>query len=164
MKHITKNEIFLLEELVKKEFSSKYKDSVLGILWTLLRPLLMMIILTIIFSTIFGGGITNYPIYFLCGRCMFDFFNGGNGAAMNSLKGNKNILQRTAAPKYIFVFGGIISEILNFMITIIVLIFVMIVTHCPFYLTMPLSIIPIIALLLIFQKQIMKISLGGGIK
>ena len=64
MSSIKKNDIFLLEEIVKKNFSSKYKDSVLGVMWTILSPLLMMALFTIIFSTIFGRNIENFPVYF----------------------------------------------------------------------------------------------------
>jgi len=141
------NELFLLGEIVKKNFSAKYKDSTLGILWTVLNPLLMMALFTIMFSTIFGGRIHNYPFYFLCGRCLFTFFSGASIVSMHALKGNKNILQRTPAPKYIFVLGGIISEFLNFIISLILLVGVMIITHAPFYWnTIPFSIIPVISL------------------
>lgn len=144
---INENSLFLLEEVVKRNFASKYKDSVLGIFWSILRPLLMMVLLTIIFSTLFRWEIMNYPVYLLSGRCLFDFFSGATGFCMNALNGNKNILQKTAAPKYIFILGCVISEFLNFFITIIILIGVMIVTKNPFYFNiMPLSIIPIFSL------------------
>lgn len=147
MNLINNNDLFLLEEIVKKNFAAKYKDSVLGIFWTILRPLLMMILFTILFSTIFGRGVAHYPVYFLCGRCIFDFFNNSIYISMNSINGNRSILKRTAAPKYIFVLGGILSEFINFLITVIILICVMIVTNTPFYFTiMPFSVIPIISL------------------
>lgn len=149
MKFIKKNEIFLLEEIIKKNFSAKYKESVLGILWTILSPLLLMALFTIIFSTIFKRNIDNFPVYFLCGWCVFNFFSGTVTVTMNSIKGNKTILQRTAAPKYIFVIGGIISEFLNFIIMFILLLCAMIVTGAPFYFpVMLLSIIPVISLLI----------------
>lgn len=142
-----KNNLFLLEEIVKKNFSSKYKDSVIGIFWSVLRPLLTMILLTIIFSTIFGKAIVNYPVYFLSARSVFEFFSASTNTAMRSLKSNKNILTRTAAPKYIFVVGSVISEILNLGIKLIILVFVMIATNAPFHFeTIPLAIIPILTL------------------
>lgn len=146
MNLINKNNIFLLKLLVKRDFSSKYKDSVLGILWSIIRPLLMMIILTIIFSTMFQGSISNYPVYLLSGRCIFTFFTGAISVAMNSIASNRNILQKTASPKHIYVMSGILSEFLNFIISLILLFIIMIVTRTPFYfLIMPLSIIPIIS-------------------
>lgn len=149
MNLINKNEIFLLEEIVKRNFSSKYKDSVLGIFWSVLKPLLLMIILTIVFSAFFKGMVENYPVYLLSGRCIFDFFSGAIGVSTVAIRTNKNILQKTPAPKYIFILGSVISEFLNFIITLIILLGVMVVTKNPFYLTiMPLSIIPIISLLI----------------
>lgn len=107
-----------------------------------------MILLTIIFSTIFGSQIENYPVYFLTGKCIYDFFSLGTTVAMLSLKSNENILKKTAPPKYIFVLAGVFSEFLNFIITLVILVVVMIVTNVQFpFLTIPLAIIPIIALL-----------------
>lgn len=149
MNFIKKNDLFLLEEIVKRNFSSKYKDSVLGILWTILSPLLMMALFTIIFSTIFGSRIENFQVYFLCGWCLFNFFTSSITASMNSLKGNKNILQRTPAPKFIFILGGIISELLNLIIMLILLVIVMFITHAPFHTSiMIFSVIPLISLLI----------------
>ena len=148
MKYINENNLFLLGELIKKNFLSKYKDSVLGVVWTVLNPLLMTILLTIIFSTVFGRNIENYPIYYLSGRSIFVFFNGGVVAGMNSILGNKNILQKTSAPKHIFVLGSIFSEFITFIIYLILIFGVMIVTHAKFYPTMPLAIIPLFSLIL----------------
>ena len=79
------SEHFLLKQLIKKNFTAKYKDSLLGILWSFINPLLTMLLLTAIFSTIFSGNIANYPVYFLAGRCLFDFFSAGTKIAMNSI-------------------------------------------------------------------------------
>lgn len=149
MSLIKKNELFLLEEIVKKNFSSKYKDSVLGIFWTILSPLLLMALFTILFSTFFSQNIENFPIYFLCGWCLYMFFSSSVNASMNVLKGNKGILQRTPAPKHIFVLGGIISEFLNLLIMFALLTCVIIIFQAPlnFYLV-PFSLIPIISLVL----------------
>lgn len=148
MKFIKKNEIFLLEEIVKKNFSSKYKDSVLGILWTILSPLFMMALFTIIFSTLFKSKIDNFQVYFLCGWCIYMFFTTSVGGSMMALKGNSNILKRTPAPKYIFVLGTIIAEFLNFLIMMLLLIAIMILTHSSFWPTIPLAVIPILSLLI----------------
>ncbi len=147
---IKKERLFLLEETVKKNFSAKYKDSFLGILWSVLKPLLIMILLTIIFSTLFGNRVENYPVYFLSGKCIYDFFTTATNLSMNSMKSNQNILKTTSAPKYIFVVGSVLSEFINFIITLIILILVMIITKATFYFTIiPLSVIPIISLLMI---------------
>ena len=146
---ITKDKLFLLREIVEKNFASKYKDSVLGIIWAVLNPLLMVALFTILFSTIFGRSIENYAVYFLCGWSVFSSFNRSISSSMSSLKGNKNILKRTTAPKYIFVLGSILSELLNFIIVLMLLVSVMIITHAPFHLPVMLfSIIPFASLLI----------------
>lgn len=148
MEILKNNNIFLLEEVVKKDFAAKYKGSVLGILWSVLRPLFIMILLTIIFSTIFGR-IDNYPVYLLSGRCIFIFFTSATNASIRSLKGNKNIIKKTSAPKYIFTLGGVISEFINFLISLVILAAVMVVTNAPFYpVTSLIAIIPITALIM----------------
>ncbi len=149
MNILNTNHLFLLHELVKKNFSSKYKDSSLGILWSLLRPLLIMMVFTIVFSTVFGRTIKNYPVYYLVGRTVLDFFNGSITSSMNALRGNRNILIQTAAPKHIFVLASVITEFLNYLISLILVVGVMIATHAPFYFnTIPYMIIPVISLIL----------------
>lgn len=147
MNFFNKNEFFLLEEIVKNNFSSKYKDSVLGILWSVLNPLLMMILFTILFSTTFGPSIEFFAVYFLAGKCIFDYFSNTVSMSMYAIKGKKNILETTSAPKYVFIIGGIISELMNLIISVLILIAVMIVLNVPFHLDlMALSIIPIISM------------------
>lgn len=152
MNLVNDNTLFLLEEIVKKNFAAKYKGSVLGILWSILKPLLIMILLTIIFSTLFGSRIENYPVYLLSGKCIFDFFNAATNVSMMSLKLNINILKRTAAPKFVFPLGAVISEFFNFIITLVILVGVMIVTKAQFYfVTSVIAIIPIISLIMMIM-------------
>ena len=155
MNLIKKNDLFLLEEIVKKNFLSKYKESVLGVMWTILSPLLMMALFTIVFSTLFSRNIENFAVYFLCGWCLFQFFTASISASMDSLKTNKSILKRTPAPKYIFVLGGILSEFLNFLITLILLMIIMFITNAPFY--FPILFCSIVPIILLF---IMIVGLG----
>ncbi|WP_405304193.1 ABC transporter permease [Methanobrevibacter sp.] len=146
MNLIKKNEFFLLTEIVKKNFSAKYKDSVLGIFWSVLQPLCMAIIFTVVFSTLFSRSIEYYPVYLLCGKAMFDFFSASTNLCINAIRGNKSILLQTSAPKHIFIIGAVISEFLNFIIDSALVIAVIFVLGAPFYpQTMPLSIIPVIS-------------------
>ena len=73
---------FLLQQLVKRDFTSKYKDSVLGIAWSFFNPLLIMLVFTAIFSMLFGRQIENYPVYFLSGRLIYDFYSAGTKDSM----------------------------------------------------------------------------------
>ena len=133
---------FLLKQLVKKNLTSKYKDSSLGILWSFFNPLLTMIVFTVIFSMLFGRNIENYPVYFLSGRLLYDFFSSGSKGAMNSIKRNSGILKKIYVPKYMFAISAVCYEFVNFLISFVILFGVMIVTGAPFHWTLILSIIP----------------------
>ena len=138
---------FLLKELVKKDLTSKYKDSVLGILWGFFNPLLIMLVFTAIFSMLFGRSIENYPVYFLSGRIIFDFYNAGTKGAMRSIKRNQNLIKKIYVPKYMFSVSTICYEFINFLISFVILFGVMIITGASFHWTIIVSIIPMFFLL-----------------
>ena len=140
---------FLLTELVKKNLTSKYKDSILGILWSFFNPLLTMLVFTAIFSFLFGKNIENYPVYFLSGRIIFDFFNSGTKGAMKSIKQNAGILKKIYVPKRMFVISSILFEFVNFLISLGILFGIMIVTHAPFYSTLLYMVIPIFLVIIL---------------
>ena len=123
---------FLLKELVKKDLTSKYKDSILGILWSFLNPLLIMLVFTAIFSMLFGRQIENYPVYFLTGRVIFDFYNAGTKGAMRSIKRNANLLKKIYVPKYMFSVSAICYEFVNFLISMVIL-FLIILSIIPMF-------------------------------
>ena len=143
------SENFLLKQLIKKNFTSKYKDSVLGILWSFLNPLITMAILTVIFSALFARTIENFPVYFMAGRCILDFFNAGTKASMTSIKRNRGILQKIYVPRYIFALANICSEFLNFLISVFIMVMIMIATQSPFYVTSIYAVLPIVPLILL---------------
>ena len=144
-----KNYSFLLTELIKRDISGKYKDSTLGLFWSFLNPLLSMIVLTMVFSQFFGGSIPNFPVYLLSGKLVFDLFANATTGAMNSIKGNSEIIKKIYVPKYMFSVGIVCSEFINFLISLVVLIAVMIVTRAPFYLSLLYSPIPLFFLILL---------------
>lgn len=145
---LNRNNLFLLEELVKKNFSARYKDSYLGILWTVISPLLTMIILTIVFSTIFDRTVENYPVYLLSGRLVFRYFSGTCSSSMSVLRANTSILLQKNVPKYIFILATLISEFMDLLICLGLLCVVMVATGAQFHYTIPFSIIPLISLLI----------------
>ena len=145
------SENFLLKQIIRKNFTTKYKDSALGILWSFFNPLITMALLTAIFSSVFTRSIENFPVYFLTGRCVIDFFNSGTKIAMTSLKKNRSILNKIYMPRYIFAVGGVCSEFINFLMTLIVIIVIMIVTRAPFYPLAVFSVIPIGILFLLIM-------------
>lgn len=140
---------FLLTELVKRNLTSKYKDSVLGILWSFFNPLLTMLVFTAIFSMLFGRNISNYPVYYLAGRVVFDFFNHGTKGAMNSIRRNANLLKKIFVPKRMFAISAVCYEFVNFLISFIILFVVMIITGAPFHWTLIVSVIPLIFLVIL---------------
>ena len=139
---------FLLKQLVKRDLTSKYKDSVLGIIWSFINPLCIMLIFTAIFSVLFRFQIKNFPVYFLTGRVIYEFFIAATKGAMQSIRGNASILKKIYVPRYMFAISSISYEFINFLISLIILLGVMLLTHAEFHLTIFLSIIPIAFLVL----------------
>ncbi|MEW6011409.1 MAG: ABC transporter permease [Euryarchaeota archaeon] len=140
---------FLLNQLIKRDIQTKYRRSVLGIFWSFLEPLLTMIVLTIIFSTLFRGfGIDNYPVYLLSGRLIFNFFAGGSSAAMVSIRSNAGILKTIYVPKYIYPLATIAANFITFTLSLVVLFLVMLATNVDFTIYMIFAVLPIIALIL----------------
>ena len=62
----------LLQQFVKRDFKTKYRRSVLGILWSVLNPLGMMLVMSVVFSHLFRAGIENFPVYLMCGQLVFN--------------------------------------------------------------------------------------------
>ena len=123
---------FLLIELVKRDISVKYRGSALGLLWSLLNPLLTMIVIATVFEFFFGPYIEYFPVYVLTGRLAFSFFSVSTKSAMNSIKSGSAIIKKIYVPKYIYALAGVLSEAINLIISMIVLVGVMIAIGCPF--------------------------------
>lgn len=140
---------FLLRELVKRDISGKYKDSTLGLLWSLLNPFLSMIVLTMVFSLIFSGSIEYFPVYLLSGKLVFDLFANASTGCMNSIKNNSEIIKKIYVPKYMFSVGIVCSEFINFLISLIVLVAVMIYLRVPFHFALIYSPIPVFFILVL---------------
>lgn len=146
---IYKENKFLLSELIKRDINVKYKDSTLGLLWSFFNPLLTMIVLTMVFSLIFAGKIENFPVYLLSGKLLFDLFANATQASMNSIKFNADIIKKIHVPKYMFTIGNVCSEFINFLISLIVLVLVMIATGAPFYFSLIYAPIPVFFLIIL---------------
>ncbi|MGV8144838.1 MAG: ABC transporter permease [Methanothermobacter sp.] len=144
---------YLLSELVKRDIKIKYRRSVLGIFWSFVEPLLFMIVLTIIFSTLFKHSIPNYPVYLLTGRLAFTFYSAGTSASLRSIITNGATIKKLYVPKYIFALSSVLSNLVTFLLSLIVLLMVMIATNAPFTLYIFTSIIPII-LLVVFTTGV----------
>lgn len=111
----------LLAELVKKDIKLKYRNSYLGVVWTLLEPLLTMIVLTLVFSKLLGKGTQDFPVYILTGRLLYSFFSGGTKAALKSVRSNASMIKKVYVPKYMYPFASVLSGYVIFLISLIVL-------------------------------------------
>ncbi len=145
----------LLIELVSRDIKNKYRRSVLGVLWTLLNPLLMMIVLSIVFSNLFKFDIENYPVYILSGQVIYNFFSEATQSAMSAIINNESLLKKVYIPKYMFVFSLVLSSIINVLASHCAMLIVMIATGVELSWTMILFFVPIIFLALF--------SLGVGL-
>ena len=113
---------FLLMELVKKGIKLRYRRSYLGIVWSLLEPLLMMIVLTFIFGTLLGRGDKTFPIYILCGRLCFTCFSTITKSCLKSIRSNAGMIKKVYVPKYLYPLSEAIYNYIIFLISLIVLV------------------------------------------
>lgn len=111
---------FLFEELVKRDFKRKYKRTVLGMVWSVLAPLMTLMVLKIVFSTFFGRTIPHYTIYLFCGTLLFSFYRESTYSGMVSLVNNASIFTKINVPKYIFLLSSNVSGLINFTLSLLV--------------------------------------------
>lgn len=108
-----KQYFFVIRELTSREIKRKYSRSYLGIVWSVLNPLLMMIVLSTIFTQIFSRSIENYPIYYLSGYILWQMFTTSTNAAMTTLVDNKQMLIKVRLPMEVFVLARVYTALVN---------------------------------------------------
>lgn len=121
--------IELLKQLVLKDIKLKYRRSYLGYIWSILNPLLMMIVLTVVFSNLFKFDIPNFSAYLLTGQLIFGFVSEATSSSVTAIVHNASLIKKTYVPKYIFVLSKITSSLVNMLFAMIALILVMIFTQ-----------------------------------
>ncbi len=114
-----KQYFFVVRELVSREIKRKYSRSKLGILWSVLNPLLSMAVISMIFSTLFKRSIENFPIYYLTGFIIWSLFTTATNTAMTSLVDNKVLLLQVKLPKVIFPISRVYTAFVNFLYSLI---------------------------------------------
>ncbi len=119
----------LLEQLVVKDIKLKYRRSFLGYLWSILNPLMIMMIMVVVFSNMFRFDIQNYPVYLIIGQTIFNFVNESTNQAMWSIIGNASLLKKTYVPKYIFTFSKVTSSLVNMIFALGAMLIVFVVCH-----------------------------------
>lgn len=137
---------YLIKQLVLRDFKTKYKRSVLGILWSFLNPLLMMTVQYIVFSTLFKSSVPNFALYLMVGIVCFNYFSECAGMCLNSITGNASLITKVYVPKYIYPVSRMLSSGINLLLSFIPLILVMIFTHVDFSVSIILLPIPIVCL------------------
>lgn len=145
----------LLKELVRRDVKTKYRRSVLGILWSVLNPLGMMIIMSIVFSHVFRANIENFPVYLMCGQLIFNFFNEASTIAMSAILGNSSLIKKVYVPKYLFPVSKVCSCFVNLITSFIALVIVIIATGTKLSWTVVLVVLPVLYVFLF--------SLGMGL-
>lgn len=111
---------FLFEELVKRDFKKKYKRTVLGMAWSILSPLLTLLVMKLVFTQFFGRTMEHYTIYLFCGNLVFACFSDSTREGMSSLMGNAAIFSKVNVPKYLFLFSKNVQTLINFALTLVV--------------------------------------------
>ena len=124
----------LIRALVERDLKVRYRRSMIGFLWSMLQPLLMMMVLHLVFSSIFnfrGDGIRNYPVYALSGILFWNFFQQGIVTSMNSLRTNAHILQKLPVPMAVFPIASVISGLVNLLLAMVPLLGILVYTGHP---------------------------------
>lgn len=121
----------LLKNLISRELKKQYRTSVLGYAWCVLNPLLMMVIMTVVFSRMFSNSISNFPVYLFCGRMVYSFVTGGAGTIMRSLQSNGSLMRKTRVPYYIFPLASFSSAFVDLMFTLVAFALVLLFTSTP---------------------------------
>jgi len=123
---------FLLQQLVMRDIKLKYRRSFLGYLWSILNPLMIMLVMTAVFSTMFKRTIENFPVYLLTGRLFFDFMTESTKHSMNTVTGNAALIKKAYVPTYIFVVAEVTSSLVNCLFSLGALFIVMVFTQTAF--------------------------------
>ncbi len=108
-----KQYFFVIRELTSREIKRKYSRSYLGVVWSVLNPILMMTVLSAIFTQMFERSIENYPIYYLTGYIVWHMFTNATNAAMTTLVDNKNMLIKVRLPMEVFVLARVYTALVN---------------------------------------------------
>ena len=145
----------LVKQLVSRDIKLKYRRSVLGYLWSVLNPLLTMIVMTIVFSNFFKFSINNFPVYLLSGQVVFSVFSLSTSSCCFTIIENSALLKKTYVPKYIFVFSKVTSCFIDYLFSLAALILVMLFTKSNFSIYTLLFIVP--------SFEIYIFSLGVGL-
>ena len=109
---------FLFTELTKRDFKLKYKGTVLGMFWSLLSPLLQLLVMRLVFTEFFGRSTPYYSTYLFSGLIIFNYYTESTKGSINALSTNRSIILKVKTPKYLFLLSRNVSALINFLIII----------------------------------------------
>ena len=120
-------DMYVLQTLVGRDFKLKYRRSVIGVLWSILNPLLMMVVLSAVFSFFLRfGSIENFPLYLILGMTLFNFMSGATSSAMSSIIDASSLIKKVRVNKILFPLQKVTFELTNFATSLVAVAIVMI--------------------------------------
>lgn len=139
---------FVIQELVAREIRRKYSRSKLGIIWSVLNPLLSMTVLSLIFSTMFRKSIENYPVYYLTGFLIWNFFTTATNTAMTALADNQMLILQVKLPRSVFPLARVCTAFVNYLYSLIAYLCILLFYRIPF--TWHMLLYPVIVVMVFF--------------
>ena len=143
----------LFVELVRKGIKLKYRRSYLGVFWSMLEPLLTMVVLTVVFGTLLGYDEKELPVYILAGRLMYSLFSQSTTNALKSIRQNEGMIKKVYVPKYLYPLSGIAFNYVLFLISLVVL----------FVVSLVLGVVPTARIFLAIVPLIILFALSVGV-
>lgn len=116
---VRKSTLFILQQLVGKDFKLKYRRSVLGVLWSVLNPLLMMAVMTLVFSNMFKFPIDHYPLYLILGTVLFSLISDATNGAMSSIIDSAPLIKKVRIKKWVFPVERALFALVNFLLSLV---------------------------------------------
>ncbi len=123
----------LVLALVGRELKVRYRRSTIGFLWTMLQPLLTMLVMSLVFSTLFRFKVPDYPVYALSGIMFWNFFSQSITASMNSLHGNFKLITKLPVPRYVFPVATVLAGLINLVLALVPLFGILLATGHPIH-------------------------------
>lgn len=137
---------FLLTQLIVKNIKLKYRKSYLGVLWSLIEPILTMFVLTLIFGKLLGRGDQYFPIYVLSGRLLYSYYSTCTKQAMRSIRSHASMIKKVYVPKYLYPLSSCISSYVISLISLVDLFLVVLIMGMPLTPRIFLAVVPVLIL------------------
>lgn len=123
---------YLIKQLVTKDIKLKYRRSFLGYVWSVLNPLMVMVVMYLVFSKMFRFNIDNYSAYLIIGQTLFTFMTEATNQAIFSITGSGPLLKKVYVPKYVFTLSKVTSSLVNLVFSLGAMIIVFVITKVQF--------------------------------